>query len=73
MPEKYDATVLRRIMDDFAMILSKHLAEEIDTLLGLDDCDEGELKKMYKVFENEAVAGADKVRSPTMFWTMAKS
>ncbi len=72
-PEKYDAKVLMGIMDDFAMILSKHLAEEVDTLLGLDDCDERELKKVWKVLENRMLDGADKVRSPTTFWKMAES
>ena len=66
-PEKYDATVLRGIMDDFSMILSNHLAEEIDTLLSLGDCDERELKKMWKAFEDGVLAGADKVRSSIIF------
>lgn len=61
MPEKYDATVLRGIMDDFSMILSKHLAEEIDTLLSLNDCDEKELKKAWKTLEAKVLASADKV------------
>ena len=70
LPEKYDAVVLRGIMDEFAEILSKHLAEEIDTLLGLDDCDEQELKKAWKVFEKRVYSDADKVRSPTTFWAV---
>lgn len=60
VPEKYDATVLRGIMDDFSMILSKHLAEEIDTLLSLNDCDEKELKKAWKTLEAKVLASADK-------------
>ena len=73
LPENYDGMVLRGIMDEFSMILSKHLADEIDTLLSLDDCDETELKKLWKMLEDGVLEGADKVRSPTTFWAKAKS
>lgn len=59
--ETYDAKVFTGIVDSFATILRNHLAEEIDTLLALDCCDEGELKKAYTGMEGKMIATADKV------------
>ncbi|KAK4692248.1 hypothetical protein P7C71_g4919, partial [Lecanoromycetidae sp. Uapishka_2] len=59
--ETWDAKVLMGIMDGFSMVLQKHLAEEIETLLALDYCDSGALKKAVLDMEKKLMAGADKV------------
>ena len=48
-------------MDDFSPILSKHLKEEVDTLLALDNYGERELKKAWKDFDKGILNSADKV------------
>lgn len=52
---------LMKILDDFSHILRQHLAEEVETLLELEYCDESKLKKAYGDFEASIIAGADNV------------
>ena len=62
-PEAYDGVKLQRIIDSFAVPFTKHLAEEVETLLQLDDLNEVELKKLYKELE-AYMLDCDKVRAP---------
>lgn len=59
--EAYDGRVLVGILEGFAGILGVHLTEEIDTLLELKGCDEGELRKAWAELEVKML-DADKVR-----------
>lgn len=45
--EEYDGHKLRAIIDSFGEILSKHLADEIPTLLKLEACDDKEVRKVW--------------------------
>jgi hemerythrin-like domain-containing protein len=58
--EEYDGMELRGIIDGFGGNLTKHLTEEIETLLGLKTYDGPELKKAYVGFDDEMRKG-DKV------------
>jgi hypothetical protein len=58
--EEYDGMNLRKIIDSFGGNLTKHLTEEIGTLLGLKIYDGPALKKAYMGFDEEMRKG-DKV------------
>lgn len=58
---KYDAEVLKGLIDAFAPLLTQHLHEEIDTLVELEKCDEEGVRKAMKVTADEGARTADPV------------
>lgn len=58
--EEYDGVKLRGIVDSFGEILSRHLSDEIETLLELKAYDPIVMKKVYDDFDLKLRAG-DKV------------
>ncbi|EMD70094.1 hypothetical protein COCSADRAFT_177709 [Bipolaris sorokiniana ND90Pr] len=56
---KYDAEVLKGLIDAFAPLLTQHLHEEIDTLVELEKCDEEGVRKAMKVTADEGARTAD--------------
>lgn len=68
--EEYDGLKLRAIVDSFGEILTKHLTDEIDTLLELKAYDGAVMKKLYDEFDLKLRAG-DKV-SLVFRYCMAK-
>ena len=58
--EDFDGREMRRIIEAFGGKLTKHLTEEIETLLGLNIYDGAALRKAYMVFDLEMRKG-DKV------------
>lgn len=59
--EEYDGMKIRGIIDSFGGKLTKHLTEEIGTLMGLKTYDGPALKKEYLIFDLEMRKG-EKVR-----------
>ncbi|USP78801.1 hypothetical protein yc1106_06075 [Curvularia clavata] len=57
--EKYDGEELKRRIDVFAPLLTTHLHEEIDTLIGLDKCDSKQVEKAMKDTADEGGKTAD--------------
>lgn len=64
-PETYDARELKRIVDGFAGPFEKHMREEIDSLLALEDYGD-ELLRAYNEMEAAIIGSADKVSRPTL-------
>ncbi|KAI1359420.1 hypothetical protein F5Y08DRAFT_80323 [Xylaria arbuscula] len=64
----YEGKRVIGLMDAFAHHMTKHLADEIDTLWALDCCEKGEEKNLLKIYEEaEAEAGKqDKTVVPPM-------
>lgn len=60
--EDYDGKELRRIVDAFGAILTKHLTEEVELLEKLVIHDGPALKKAYLEFDDK-LRGGDKVNS----------
>lgn len=58
--EEYDGAKLRAIVDSFGETLTKHLTEEIETLLDLKTFDAPTMKKLYDEFDLK-LRGGDKV------------
>jgi hemerythrin-like domain-containing protein len=59
--EQYDGQKVRGFIDDFAAILAKHLAEEIEALVGLEKFDTIDWVAYNKRVAADAVANADTV------------
>jgi hemerythrin-like domain-containing protein len=55
--QRYDGSEMRRIIEGFGGELTKHLTEEIDTLLGLKKYDTVALRKAFVVFDLEMRKG----------------
>jgi hemerythrin-like domain-containing protein len=55
--ERYDGKEMRRVIEGFGGDLTKHLTEEIDTLLGLKKYDTVALRKAFVVFDLEMRKG----------------
>lgn len=61
-PEEYDGRTLIKIIDSFGPVLTKHLTEEIDSLLALDKFGGDKLEKSYRVLDAKILASiTDKV------------
>lgn len=61
-PETYDGKKLKEVIDGFGLVLSKHLKEEISSLLALEKFGGDKLLKTYKDMEGKAInAITDKV------------
>lgn len=56
-PKRYSFKTLKEIVDNFAPPLLKHLVDEINTLLGLEEYDSKELMKLW--LDTERVAKGD--------------
>ena len=63
--ETYDARELKRIVDGFAGVFEKHMRDEIDSLLALEEYGE-ELFKAYNEMEAAIISSADKVSTRTL-------
>jgi hypothetical protein len=59
-PEKYDRVKFVQLIDSFGPLLAKHLADEIETLLGLENYDTKAIKEAYIKFDLKMREG-DKV------------
>jgi hemerythrin-like domain-containing protein len=59
--KEFDSKVLLGLIDAFAPILTKHLHEEIETLLGLEGLDGEKVKKAMADTANEGIKTADTV------------
>ncbi|KUJ22653.1 uncharacterized protein LY89DRAFT_680770 [Mollisia scopiformis] len=62
--EAYDGRELRRIVDDFGAILTKHLTEEVEVLAALEVHDGPALKHAYLEFDKELRKGDKSVLFP---------
>ena len=62
-PEDFDAATLRAIIDEFSTVFRQHLADEIETLLGLTIYDSVKLLELFKEAEKKAANTASKVSS----------
>ncbi|KAK4999498.1 hypothetical protein LTR66_001476 [Elasticomyces elasticus] len=51
--EQYDGMRIVALIDEFGPILRQHLADEIETLLGLREYGEARMQQMYKKLEKE--------------------
>jgi hemerythrin-like domain-containing protein len=60
----YNAAELRRIIDEFAPVLTQHLHDEIGTLLRLEQCDGEKIEQAMKEVANEGAKTADPVCIP---------
>jgi hemerythrin-like domain-containing protein len=60
---EYDSKALIALIDSFAPILTKHLHEEIDTLIKLEKCDGKKVAQAMKDTANEGIRTADTVCS----------
>lgn len=61
-PEIYDGKTLKQIVDSFGPVLTKHLKEEIDSLLALDEFGGEQLEKSYRELDAKILASiTDKV------------
>lgn len=58
---EYEADVLKRLIDGFAPLLTRHLHEEIDTLVGLEKLDGEGVRKAMKETADEGARTADPV------------
>ena len=58
----YDSGQLRKMIDGFAPTLVQHLHDEINTLLVLEKCDAGKLRKAIKRVGDESAKSIDPVR-----------
>ncbi|EUC33856.1 hypothetical protein COCCADRAFT_95040 [Bipolaris zeicola 26-R-13] len=56
---QYDAEVLKGLIDGFAPLLTQHLHEEIETLVGLEKCDGEEVRRAMKETADEGAKTAD--------------
>ncbi|KAH6709126.1 hypothetical protein DL95DRAFT_435627 [Leptodontidium sp. 2 PMI_412] len=65
--EEYDGLKLRAIVDSFGEILTKHLTDEIDTLLELKAYDGAVMKKLYDEFDLKLRAGDKSILYPMVF------
>ncbi|KAL2072668.1 hypothetical protein VTL71DRAFT_12011 [Oculimacula yallundae] len=68
--EEYDGLKMRAIVDSFGGILSKHLSEEIQTLLELDAYDGAVMKKLYDEFDLKLRAGDKSILFPIVLGTV---
>ncbi|KAI4933525.1 uncharacterized protein J4E92_003192 [Alternaria infectoria] len=55
----YDAAELKRLIDEFAPILTQHLHDEIDTLIRLEKCDGLKVMEAMKEVADEGAKTAD--------------
>jgi hemerythrin-like domain-containing protein len=62
--ETYEAAELKKLIDDFAPVLTQHLHDEIDTLIRLEKCDGEKIKQAMNEVANEGAKTADPVRIP---------
>ena len=61
-PETYNGKTLKEIVDSFGPVLTKHLKEEIDSLLALDEFGGEQLEKSYRELDAKNLASiTDKV------------
>ncbi|KAH8770313.1 hypothetical protein BGZ57DRAFT_1017042 [Hyaloscypha finlandica] len=65
--EEYDGLKLKLLIDRFGGKLTKHLTEEIGTLLGLKTYDGPALKKAYLKFDGEMRKGEKSILYPIVF------
>ncbi|KAI3327878.1 hypothetical protein HD806DRAFT_338545 [Xylariaceae sp. AK1471] len=65
---EYDGKIVRELIDTFARNMREHLADEIDTLWGLECCEKGQEENLLRVYQDaEAEAGKqDKTVVPPM-------
>ena len=64
-PEDWDREVFKGILESFTLALTKHLREEIPTLLALDKYGGEKLKKAWDDMEKRILDGTmDMVRLP---------
>jgi hemerythrin-like domain-containing protein len=59
--KEYECKTLLGLIDSFAPVLTKHLHDEIDTLMGLEACDGEKIKKALTDTANEGLKTADTV------------
>ena len=52
-PESYDGAQIKKMVDAFVPILTQHLTDEIQTLLGLEKYDHKELIKAWNFFNGK--------------------
>jgi hemerythrin-like domain-containing protein len=68
-PETYDGKKLREILEGFGPVLTQHLTDEIDTLLGLERFGGEKLEKAYKDLEGQIMESiTDKVFALALNW-----
>ncbi|KAG4424775.1 hypothetical protein IFR04_002123 [Cadophora malorum] len=67
--EEYDGMKLRAIVDSFGETLTKHLTDEIETLLELKAYDGAVMKKVYEEFDLKLRAGDKSVLFPMVLGT----
>ena len=60
--ETYDAERLNQLIDSFAASLTRHVHDEIDTLMTLEKCDGDGVRKAMKEVADEGARTADPVR-----------
>lgn len=61
-PDTFDGARLKEIVNSFGSILAQHLAEEIESLLGLDKFGGDKLEKSYRDLDAKIIASiTDKV------------
>jgi hemerythrin-like domain-containing protein len=60
----YDGMKLREIIDSFGEILTTHLTEEIDTLLGLEKYDDKAVRRTWEETHKYVLKTCDSVRYP---------
>jgi len=59
---EFDAQALLGLIDTFAPLLTQHLHDEINSLIGLDKCDGKKMLKAIKDTADEGLKDADPVR-----------
>lgn len=65
--QQYNAQELKKLIDSFAPLLTQHLHDEIDTLIGLEKCDGNKVQSIMKEVADELAKSADPVRTRLFF------
>jgi hemerythrin-like domain-containing protein len=66
LPKDYSGRKITSLIEDFAEPLTRHLHDEIETLLGLDIYNSGRIRQAYQRFEKSLMA-TDNVRQSLTF------
>ncbi|PVH98118.1 hypothetical protein DM02DRAFT_58619 [Periconia macrospinosa] len=68
-PKDYDGAELKKLIEDFAEPLTRHLHDEIETLRNLNEYDSGRVREAYKNFEKLLMATDNQRIAPLVFGT----
>lgn len=73
LPAGYDGERLKALVEGFAEPLTRHLYDEINTLLALDKYDSAKIRQAYQRFEKSLMATDNQRIAPLVFGTADRS